>query len=520
MQNTHSTLLVLSPDKTLAEKRERELQERLAEKKAAMSPQEIQDVIRATRALKERQQSPESEEALRTIPVLGLSDIRRETYELPLSVREIEGTTVLFSDIETNGIVYLNLYFDAQTVPQEYLPYAYLLSELLGNVDTSEHTYAELANYKNLYTGGVAYELTTYTRNGEPDSNLPKFRIKAKVLREKLPQLFLLLDEVLNRSRFTDAKRIRELLEQEQASMEVNLQRSAHQVVASRLAGYIHEAGRYADEGGLPFYQFIRDLLQHFDEALPKMQAVFQELMPRLFNQHRLIISVTEREEGYPAIEQGFRKFRQTLSAKEFAPETYHWTLQALNEGLFSSSRVQYVSKGANFIQLGYPFTGSMHVLETILRYGYFWTKIRVQGGAYGAFTNFNRNGMMYFGSYRDPNLRETLDVFDGTAAYLRQFSASDREMDKFIIGTMSVIDTPLTPQMKGNAAATCWLRGISRADRQKNREQILDTRQEDIRNLAETIDACMKQNVFCVFGGQEKLEEERSLFGTIKPAL
>ena len=520
LQNTHSTLLVLSPDKTLAEKRERELQERLAEKKAAMSPQEIQDVIRATRALKERQQSPESEEALRTIPVLGLSDIRRETYELPLSVREIEGTTVLFSDIETNGIVYLNLYFDAQTVPQEYLPYAYLLSELLGNVDTSEHTYAELANYKNLYTGGVAYELTTYTRNGEPDSNLPKFRIKAKMLREKLPQLFLLLDEVLNRSRFTDAKRIRELLEQEQASMEVNLQRSAHQVVASRLAGYIHEAGRYADEGGLPFYQFIRDLLQHFDEALPKMQAVFQELMPRLFNQHRLIISVTEREEGYPAIEQGFRKFRQTLSAKEFAPETYHWTLQALNEGLFSSSRVQYVSKGANFIQLGYPFTGSMHVLETILRYGYFWTKIRVQGGAYGAFTNFNRNGMMYFGSYRDPNLRETLDVFDGTAAYLRQFSASDREMDKFIIGTMSVIDTPLTPQMKGNAAATCWLRGISRADRQKNREQILDTRQEDIRNLAETIDACMKQNVFCVFGGQEKLEEERSLFGTIKPAL
>lgn len=234
------------------------------------------------------------------------------------------------------------------------------------------------------------------------------------------------------------------------------------------------------------------------------MQAVFQELMPRLFNQHRLIISVTEREEGYPAIEQGFRKFRQTLSAREFAPETYHWTLQALNEGLFSSSRVQYVSKGANFIQLGYPFTGSMHVLETILRYGYFWTKIRVQGGAYGAFTNFNRNGMMYFGSYRDPNLRETLDVFDGTAAYLRQFSASDREMDKFIIGTMSVIDTPLTPQMKGNAAATCWFRGISRADRQKNREQILDTRQEDIRNLAETIDACMKQNVFCVFGGQE----------------
>jgi Zn-dependent M16 (insulinase) family peptidase len=194
--------------------------------------------------------------------------------------------------------------------------------------------------------------------------------------------------------------------------------------------------------------------------------------------------------------------------------------LQARNEGLTSSSRVQYVGKGANFLKLGHAFTGTMHVLETILRYDYFWTKIRVQGGAYGAFTSFNRNGMMYFGSYRDPNLTETLAVFDGTADYLRNFAASEREMDKYIIGTMSNIDTPLTPQMKGSAAATCWLRGITEADRQKSRDEILDTRQKDVQKLADMVKDCMEQNVICVFGGQEKINEHKEVFGEVRPAL
>jgi Zn-dependent M16 (insulinase) family peptidase len=399
--------------------------------------------------------------------VLKLSDIRRETYDLPLDVRELDTTRVLFSDVETNGIVYLTLFFDAQTVPQEQLPYAFLLGELIGSVDTADHTYAELANLKNLYTGGISYDVVTYTQNAQPDSCQPKFKVKAKVLKEKLPQLLGLLQEILLTSRFVDKKRIRELLEQEQAAMELNLQRSAHQVVSSRLAAYLSPAGRYADEGGLPFYQFVKEFQQDFDASLVRMQHVFAELLPRLFNRCNLIVSVTAPEADYEDFACEFEPFQLLLSDTVYSAENYHWDLKALNEGLTSSSRVQYVGKGANFLRHGYSFTGAMHVLETLLRYDYFWTKIRVQGGAYGAFTSFNRNGMLYFGSYRDPNLKETLDVFDGTGDYVRHFEASDREMDKFIIGTMSGIDTPLTPQMKGSAAATCWLRGISKADRQ-----------------------------------------------------
>ncbi len=520
LKNTHAVLLTLSPSTTMAAEREVKQEEELAAKKAAMSAEEIQQIIETTKALKERQQSPETEEALATIPVLKLSDIRKEAYDLPLEELDLDGTKVLFSDVETHGIVYLTLIFDASTITKEQLPYAFLLSELIGSVDTEQHTYAELANLKNLHTGGITYDIVTYTKNGEPDSCRPTFRIKAKVLKEKMPELLSLLQEILMQSQYTDKKRVRELLDQEQAAMELNLQRSAHQVVASRLASYLSKAGRFAEEGGLPFYQFVKGILENFDEELEKMQRVFADMLPKLFNTNGLIVALTEREADYPATAKEVASFQEKLCHTAYPAQEYSWALTPLNEGLTSSSRVQYVGKGANFLKLGYEFTGTMHVLETLLRYDYFWTKIRVQGGAYGAFTSFNRNGMMYFSSYRDPNLSETFEVFDGTADYIRNFEASEREMDKFIIGTMSGVDTPLTPQMKGSAAVTCWMRGITKEDRQQARNQILATRQQDIRNLADLVDACMKQDVLCVFGGQEKIDANKQVFGEIHSAL
>ena len=185
-----------------------------------------------------------------------------------------------------------------------------------------------------------------------------------------------------------------------------------------------------------------------------------------------------------------------------------------------TQSRVQYVAKGANFIKLGYSYTGVLRVLETLLRYDYFWTRIRVQGGAYGAMTQFNRNGFMVFSSYRDPNLAETFDVLNETADYVRTFNVSDREMDKFIIGTMSSVDAPLTPQMKGDSAATFHLRGITWEDRQRAREEILTARQEDVRALAPLIGAAMDADVRCVLGGEEKIRANKALFGEIRPAL
>ena len=520
LENPHEALVTLAPSRTLGAEREAAQEKILAEKKAAMSADEIAAVMDSCAALKAAQEEPDTEEALASIPILARSDIRADAERLPLDVRDCAGTKVLFSDLETNGIVYLNFYFPMAAVAQEDLSYAYLLAEMFGAVDTARHSYAELAMLRSLYTGGIGADIVAYTRAGEPDSLAPCFKLRAKVLKENLPRLFDLLGETMTESDFSGAKRVREIVDEEKTGMELSLQRAANQVVAARIAGYLTPSGCYTEVGGLPFHDFLRAFKDDFAARHAEMQAAFARILPQIFNRSDLMVSITAPAADYETVAAGLADFQAKLSTEMFPTAPYTWEIAARNEGLMTQSRVQYVAKGANFIKLGYSYTGVLRVLETLLRYDYFWTRIRVQGGAYGAMTQFNRNGFMVFASYRDPNLAETFAVLDETPDYVRTFDVSDREMDKFIIGTMSNVDAPLTSQMKGDMAATFHLRGITWEDRQRAREEILTARQEDVRALADMIEAAMRADVRCVLGGEEKIRANEALFGEIRPAL
>ena len=520
IDNPHKVLLMLAPSTTMAAEREENTAQHLAAVKARMTPEELKKIIAETKHLKEMQEQPDSPEALASIPILELSDIRKEANVLPLEERDFDGTKVLFSELDTNGIVYLSLFFDASAVPQDKIPYVYLLTDLLGMVDTETDSYSDLANKMNLLTGGVSIDLTPYARQGEPDSLLPKFIVRVKTLSRKLPETLALLKEILTTSTFTNEKRLRELLEQNESSFELSMQHTAHQLVAAAIFSYLAPSGYYANEGFLPFYRFMSNFLLHFDGQLTEMQEVFKDVLPRLLNKNALTVHVTSSASDYELLTNNLSTLTSGLSVEKFSPIKYSWVLSKRNEGLLSSSRVQYVGKGANFIKLGYQYTGALKVLETIMRYDYFWTAIRVMGGAYGAFTQFNSNGGMFFGSYRDPHLKTTLEVFDKTAKYLQEFKASRREMDKYIIGTISHIDTPLTPQLKGRVAADLYFTDVSFDMRQKIRDEILATQPEDIRNLASLVEACMKENALCVFGGEAKLRENAQLFGNLVPVI
>ena len=520
LKNTHRSLVVLKPSKTLSAERDKALAEALEKKKQSFTSEEIEGIVEMNKRLKERQESPETPEALATIPLLALSDIRREVEKLPLVEREIEGCKTLFSDVFTNKIAYINLWFDAQGVPQEHIPYLYLLTGLLDAVDTESHTYAELSNISNLHTGGISYENSAIARTGEPDSCLPLFRVRARAFVRKLPELFSFLAEVLTESKFTDKKRLEELCGQCRAVLEARVMSASQRSMAARIASYLSPAGAYNEQAMLSFYSFVADITDHFDERFEELSRTLASLLPLVFTQGGLTIGVTLSEDEYGAFAEEAQKFCRRLPQEKAKPQRYSFDVRAKNEGILSSSRVQYVGKAANFLRLGFSYTGSMDVLETILRYDYFWTKIRVQGGAYGAFTQISRVGTLFFSSYRDPNLKETLDVFDKTSDYLASFYVSDREMVKFIIGTISTVDAPLTPQLKGLAAQDGFLRHVTEADRQKSRDEILATRQADIRALADVVDACMQENVLCVFGNEEKLKENAGLFGSLLHAL
>ncbi|MBR1646479.1 MAG: insulinase family protein [Selenomonadaceae bacterium] len=520
LDNPHKVLMTLSPDKNFSKQRDDAQAAKLAEVKANMSPAQIDEVIATAKKLKARQQAPETPEALATIPILQRSDLRKEPENLPLQFRDLDGTRILLSPLDTHGIIYLSFYFDALKIPQDKIFYAFLLSDLLGNVDTKKHSYEELAVLTQLHIGGCGSNVRAGSEKDKPNSFIPRMRVHFKALESKLAEMTDIIAETFNDTIFTNKKRVRELIEQEQLGFELSLQNMAISIVSSKIESYQNKAGAYNDKRYLPYNKFLKDLLANFDERFDELVAELNDAKERLLNRNGLIVSVTAPDALYKKFVPHLSRLLKSLTVEEFQRENYSFPCKPENEGLYTQSRVQYVGKGANFIELGYDYTGALSVLETILRYEFFWTKIRVQGGAYGAFAGFHRSGDLIFSSYRDPNLTKTLETFNSTADFIKNFDVSDREMDKYIIGTLSKSDRPLSPSLKGQIAADLCLMNITYDDRKKSRSEILSARQEDIRALAKLVEDCMSKNILCVFGNEQVLKEHAEIFGTVKQAL
>lgn len=517
INNNHKTLVVLEPKQGMAEAKELEIKQQLVTVKETLTAVEVEKLILQTEKLKERQETPDSPENLASIPLLEITDINKNAEKLIFKELSQDSTKVLFHNLSTNKIAYLSLFFDASILPQNLIHYTYLFTELLGKVDTKNYKYADLANEVNINTGGIGYDLYAYSKDEDCNEYYPKFKIKAKALVEKLPNLTTLLVEIMHNSLFVDKKRVKDLVEQIKASLEMSLIRNAQQVAASRVTSYFSKSAKYNELGSLSFYEFINNFNKNFEDEFSKLQDKFIEIKDILFNKHNLLTSITLSENEYQEFCDSYSIILESLGDKIYPSQKYEFDLQKINEGFMTSGKVQYVAKGANFLKLGYQYTGSLKVLETILRYDYFWNKIRVQGGAYGAFTHFRTNGNMVFGSYRDPNLTETIDVYNSTAEYLRNFDVSKREMVKYIIGTISGVDTPLTPQMKGSLAAECYIGKVTDEKIQQERDEILATNQLTIKELAKFIEEAMQENYLCVVGSESKITENKQVFNVTK---
>jgi Zn-dependent M16 (insulinase) family peptidase len=519
INNTHQALVALKPSCDIGAQKAAELKQKLAEYKDSLSQAKLDTLVKQTKALKERQEAADSPEALESIPLLELKDIDPKSEELVTVEQKEQGVPILLHPHFTNQIAYINLYFNIGAVAEAELPYVFLLADILGKVDTAKLPYTELAKEINIHTGGFAYDVFAFSENADDETFTPMFRVKAKALVSKLPEMFGLLGDVTGGSLFNDGSRLKELIRETKAAWDTALFRRGQQVVASRLLSYLSPVAKYNEVGLLTYYKFIAALEDNLETKVKEIGRTLSAVAQTVFNKDNLLVGVTCTKEDYEQFRKSLTVLKEKLGSRQFKPVKYSFKAQALNEGLLTSGKVQYVAKGANFRRLGYNYRGSMKVLETILRYDYLWNRIRVQGGAYGAFAQFDRSGNVVFGSYRDPNLGETVKVYDETVQYLNDFTpgnVSKREMTKYIIGTMSTLDAPLTPQMKGERADAAYIRNISQADLQQERDEILATRQDDIRKLSDVVDAVMKANYLCVLGGEQKIKANKELFGQL----
>lgn len=519
LQNPHGAIVVVKPEKGRTARLDRELGEKLEAYKEHLTREEQELLVKRTKGLEDYQSAEDSEEDLARIPVLKREDISRDIEPIINEEIEIGGIPVIYHEIETNGIGYLDVLFDMSGIEEEMLPYVGILQSVLGIIDTSHYGYGELFNEINVHTGGIGTSLELYSdvTNVREKAFKATFEVKAKALYDKLPVAFEMIGEILTESRLEDTKRLKEILAMLKSRLLMRFQSSGHTTAALRAMSYASPSAKLKDmTSGIEFYEKAAYLESHWEEEKDGLVKVLEKLARRIFRPDNMMFSYTASREGL----EGLEGLIESLKSRLFTGETENTRCiihcEKKNEGFKTASKVQYVARTGNFIDRGVSYSGALQILKVILSYEYLWQNIRVKGGAYGCMSNFNRVGEGYFVSYRDPHLKRTVEVYEGVVEYLQKFTVSERDMTKYIIGTMSNIDQPLTPSAKGERSMNLYMGKVSAEMIQQERREILEASREDIRRLARVVEAVLEAGQLCVIGSEEKIEEEKEMFETL----
>ena len=518
LDNTHGSSVTVKPKRGLGNEREEALAKELSDYKASLSDEEIKKLIEDTEHLKKYQEEPSSDEDLRKLPMLTRADMKKNAMPFSNIEDELLDVKVVRHDIESNGIDYISFLFDAGDFAQSELGYLGFFTNALGLVSTEKYSYTDLANATNIYTGGISTGTASHPDIKDRNNFVFKFEVKLKVLEKNLDKALELMEQMLLTSDFTDTKRLGELVAQIKARLQANLSSSGHLVAAMRSMSSFSRYALYQDElKGVAFYRSICCIEKELSESPKSVSDKLAAIAKKLFARNRMLISFTGNNEAYgnakPSLEKVITGFNK-MSAVGNQAEVHFNTAK---EAFIDASQIQYVAKTGDFICEGYEYTGALRLLRIILSYDYLWINVRVKGGAYGCMNTFLRSGESYFVSYRDPNLSDTLDVYDRIPEYIKSFSPDERDMTKYIIGTFSALDTPMNPEAKGSRSLSAYLEGITYEQIQKERNEILNAQPEDIRRLADLVKAVLKKDSICVIGNENMIKESAGLFENVE---
>ncbi len=512
LDNAFSTVVIVKPEKGLSDRQEAALAKELAAYKDSLSGVEKQKLVEDTAHLKQYQEEPSSEEDLQKLPMLKRSDIGTKIRPLQNQEVVIGGQKGLLHEMFTNGILYLNFLFDITDLTAEELSCLGILRTVLGYMDTKHFSYAELSDEINLYTGGIGMAVQSYT--GTKDLKTRYYlEVHAKSLYANVSDTVRLLSEMIFETDCSDQKRLYEIIAEQKSRLQMSLSAAGHATASNRAMSYFSHTAALRDlTAGISFYRLVDRIEKDFAKEGPALTGKLEALLKKVFLKNRMLISITADQEGYQTAAKELPAFLERL-AEGAAGADQTIPLEKKNEGFTDASQVQYVSRAGNFQRKGLPYNGRLRILKTILSYDYLWLNVRVKGGAYGCMSGFLRNGDTYFASYRDPKLAETNTVFEGIPAYVRGFDASDRDMTKYIIGTISDMDTPMNPDAKGARSTAAYLTGLTEELLQKERDEVLSTETADIRALEPYITAVLSDGCLCAIGNEAVIGEEKTLF-------
>jgi Zn-dependent M16 (insulinase) family peptidase len=485
LHNPHRVTVILEPDPEAGPARDARERARLDAARAAMTDADVAKIIADGQTLKALQEREDSPEDLAKIPTLTLGDIEREARTIPIEVEQIDAAAVLYHDLPTSDIVYLDLALDMHTLPQHLIPYMGLFGRLLLEMGTEKEDFVSLTQRIGSKTGGIN-ATTLVTSRYRSTEGVAQAVIRAKCLPAQTVDMLAILQDILLATQLDNAERFLQIVLEEKSQIETYIGFMGQSYAAKRVQAQLNEEGWVREQtSGVSYLFFLRSLAERVEQNWVSVLADLREILRLLVNRRAAIANVTVDADNWAVFKPQLAGFFNALPAADVTRQ--EWTREALPayEALTAPAQVNFVAKGVNLFEHGYEPDGSIVAILKKLNFDYMWNRIRVQGGAYGGAAQFNHlNGALTFLSWRDPNLTGTLDNYDGTARYLHGLEMSDDELERAIIGAVGDVDQYQLPDAKGYTSMMRYLTGYSDDLRQKSRDQLLSTSMEDFHAL------------------------------------
>ena len=481
---------------------------------AALTEDEAASIREAVRALREAQEAPDAPEALAKLPQLSRADIGEAPAEAMWEVGECGPWRLIRHYLPCRGIAYAYRYFAMDGLAFDELPYATVLACVLGKLDTSRHTAAELDTLVQAHLGNLGFAVEVHEDAENRERLRPMFVMGSSALDEEVPWAARLAEEVLRETDFSDTERIRDILGQRRIAMEQAFASAGHSAAMARVASYYLPAGVVREAlSGVGFYRFLKELLASFDERACELSTKLAELSRRLFTDGGCTLSFGGDEAALAAFREASSPFGGMAGAPVLtvpAPEDGH-------EAFVVASDVTYTACGWDRRLLGEPYGGAWLLASRILSYDFLWTEVRVKGGAYGAGFQTTRSGSSRFYSYRDPRIDETVERFRTSGDWLAGvFNPTESEMDGYVVSTVASLDAPAKARELLRRQDGLYFSGATLEDRARVREEVRAAGIDDVRALASSVDAIAGAGPVCCFGNGEVIRASGEGFNVV----
>ena len=464
--------------------------------------------------LRDFQTTEDAPEVRAMLPHLERSDLDRNYKGVPVNVTEVSGVPHRFYDLPTAGIDYFRVYFDISGIPLADIPYVSLLSRLLFNVSTENRDQLSYQNDIDINLGSVTATTSGYEKS-DAAAYHPLFIIGAKFLEEKIDDARRLITEGLIAPRFLPNE-VAEQIKQLKAQYESDLAQSGNSFASIHAGSYLSTAFLYDEySDGIRYGDFLSELCRDLDSRINEVCDKLKHLLHTILKKEKSLVSFV----GSSSAQKAYLAAPFDCYTDGVAPASCISVLPAAsNDGISIPSSVAYDAMVMNLRDNAIPYNGVFQVLSKILTFDFLWNEVRVRGGAYGIRANINpMRNMLLLSSFRDPHVERTYQIFESIPTYLREFSADESEMTKYVIGAVSVLDSPELPARSAYSADMRSFAGLSDECMQLYREETIDTTAEQIRQYAEILAPVFRHAVICTVGASDKVQAAKGIFDKIR---